>query len=353
MLKIYGKGTYAYQKAVQTLIWQIIKPGTALSLGGTWRTPVLCGLLDKSFLKDIREDETFEEASFEREYESTWSGHSSGAYFDADSIDKNRVLENFETSFNGRKDEYYIGSVDVARIGCQTVATIFKVTPQPYGGSLKSLVNIYVYEGEHFNDQAIALKKLWFDYRLEKLVIDINGNGIGLMDAMVLEQIDKQTGDALPPFTLENDDTEMYKKYNNEPGAIKGAVWGIKAGTQLNSAMHVNAGVQLRGERVRLLVDERNKKAELLASTKGASMSALERAHYLRPYTLTGVLKEEMLNLRQKGDATSNIILEQERKGLLKDKFSAFEMGLYYIKLREDQMKKRKKFDLSNLMLIN
>jgi hypothetical protein len=32
------------------------------------------------------------------------------------------------------------------------VACVFKVTPQPQGDAIKSLVNIYTYENMHFED---------------------------------------------------------------------------------------------------------------------------------------------------------------------------------------------------------
>ena len=47
-----------------------------------------------------------------------------------------------------------------------------------------------------------------------------------------------------------------------------------------------------------------------------------------------------------------NFILKQSSKGTPKDKFSAFEYGLYYIKKQEDN-KKNKKFDISQMMLFN
>lgn len=62
------KGTYAYDKLIQILVWEIVKPERACILGGTWRIPVLMGLLDKTFIKDLKLDGTFNEASFGREY---------------------------------------------------------------------------------------------------------------------------------------------------------------------------------------------------------------------------------------------------------------------------------------------
>ena len=43
------------------------------------------------------------------------------------------------------------------------------------------------------------------------------------------------------------------------------------------------------------------------------------------------VLREEMLNLREENEGV-NIILKQANKSVPKDKFSALEYGLYYIK---------------------
>ena len=81
-------------------------------------------------------------------------------------------------------------------------------------------------------------------------------------------------------------------------------------------------------------------------------MKPEERADYLKPFTLTSILKEEMMNLREENEGV-NIILKQANKGIRKDKFSAFEYGLYYIKLEEDKKKKKKKFKASDWRFYN
>ena len=47
------KGTFAYDKLIQFLVWMITEPDKALILGGTWRIPVLVKLLDRTFLQDL------------------------------------------------------------------------------------------------------------------------------------------------------------------------------------------------------------------------------------------------------------------------------------------------------------
>jgi hypothetical protein len=83
----------------------------------------------------------------------------------------------------------------------------------------------------------------------------------------------------------------------------------------------------------------------------GQAMTPEKRAEYLMPFTLTTSLREQMLNLVEDNEGV-NIILKQSSRGTPKDKFSAFEYGLYYIKKQEDS-KKNKKFDLSQMLLFN
>ena len=81
-------------------------------------------------------------------------------------------------------------------------------------------------------------------------------------------------------------------------------------------------------------------------------MTPEQRAEELKPFTLTSILKEEMMNLREENEGV-NIILKQANRGIRKDKFSAFEYGLYYLKLEEDKKKKRKKFNAKDWCFLN
>ena len=109
-----------------------IEPEKAFIMGGTWRIPVLMGLQNKSFIQDLKNDGTFNEESFGREYESSWAGASEDAFFSAEFFDRNRKLQKPEYEYSGHstKTSYYILSVDVGRKGCDTVVSVLKVIPQ-------------------------------------------------------------------------------------------------------------------------------------------------------------------------------------------------------------------------------
>lgn len=347
------KNTYPYDKLIQLLVWSVIRPEQSIILGGTYRIPVLMKLLDANFIKDLKMDGTFNESSFDREYESKWSGTVEDAFFNSEVFDRNRILNQPEYEASGRisKLAYYILAVDVGRKGCDTVVCVFKVTPQSQGSSIKSLVNIYTLTDEHFEDQAIKLKKLFYKYKASRLIIDGNGLGIGLVDYMVKSQIDPDIGDTLPDFGVYNDDENYYKKYKTQITELD-AMYVIKANAPINTEAHATAKSQLSSGKVKFLIDERVAKNKLLATKVGQNMKPEERANYLKPFTLTSILKEEMMNLREENEGV-NIILKQANRGIKKDKFSAFEYGLYYIKLEDDKKKKKKKFNAKDWLFMN
>ena len=344
------KGTFAYDKLIQMLIWQILKPGTAVVLGGTWRVPVLMELLDKNFVKDLKADGTFNETSFAREYESIWSGTAEDAFFNSDMFDKHREIKQPEYEYSGRstKDSYYLLSVDVGRIGCSSVVCVFKVIPQPEGNSIKKLVNMYTFDEEHMGIQALRIKSLFYKYKAKAVVIDGNGLGVGLIDFMVIKSIDEATGDEYPAFDVINDTEGLYKKFKTVDSE-KEAIYIIKANAPLNTEIHSNCSAQINAGKVKFLEDERFAKSKLLGTKVGENMTPEQRAEYLRPFTLTSILKEEMMNLREEHDGV-NIILKQANRKIKKDKFSAFEYGLYYIKQLDESKKKRKKAKISDFM---
>ena len=57
---------------------------------------------------------------------------------------------------------------------------------------------MYTLTDEHFEDQCIKIKKLFYKYSARRVVIDGNGLGIGLVDYFVKKQTDPETGDIYP-----------------------------------------------------------------------------------------------------------------------------------------------------------
>lgn len=351
------KNSFAYDKLMELLVQSMIEPDKVMIMGGTYETPVAEGLLDEDFVEQLKLQGTFKEDSFDREYRSKWSGDAENAFYSSEKFDRYRVLSQPEYEYSGRssKSAYYVIGVDVGRIGCTTEACIFKVTPQPQGAALKSLVNIYTYEAEHFETQAINLKKLYYKYKAKIISIDANGLGIGLIDFMTRAQIDPETGDTLPPFGVEGGTSEdaiaPYRKIKG--GDVEdNALYLIKANAPINTEAYSYTQTQMSSGKIKFLKDESEAKAKLMSSKVGQNMDADKRNEYLKPFVLTTILREQMLNLVEENEGV-NIILKQSSRGIKKDKFSAFIYGLYYIKQEEDHKKKRRSRNISDFMFFS
>ena len=351
------KNSFAYNKLIETLVQSIIDPDNYMIMGGTYETPVTEGLLSEDFVDQLRIQGTFNDESFDREYRSIWTGSVEGAFFSSEKFDKNRILLQPEYEYSGRssKSAYYVIGVDVGRLGCTTEAMIFKATPQPQGSDLKTLVNIYTYDAEDFEVQAINLKKLYYKYHAKVLAIDANGLGVGLIDFMTKAQVDPDSGEDLPPFGVADGTSEEatapYKKIKGF-GVEEDAMYLIKANAPINTEAYSYAQTQMSSGKVKFLIDEQAAKTKLMSTKQGQNFNADQRNDYLRPYQLTSILREQILNLVESNEGM-NIILKQSTKSIKKDKFSAFIYGLYYIKQEEEKRKKRKSRDISKMMFFS
>ena len=64
------KSSFAYSKLIELLVQSIVDPDMAMVMGGTYKTPVIEGLLDEDFVHQLQLNGTYSEESFDREYKS-------------------------------------------------------------------------------------------------------------------------------------------------------------------------------------------------------------------------------------------------------------------------------------------
>ena len=353
------KGTFSYEKLIELLVMSVARPKKAMILGGSWRTPVVEKLLSKDFVKELKMDGTFNEDSFDREYESKWAGDVESAFFKSEDFDKHRVINMAETKYSNKigKDGYYILGVDVGRFGDQTEVAVLKISKLNSGHLLKQLVNIYTIDGENFIIQARKIKQIFNRFKCRAAVVDGNGVGAGLVDLLVVDDTDPETDEFLPGWGVINDEEDpktgrtKYKSLETE-NTIHNAMYIMKANTVLNSEMYAYCKTQIANGRVRFLISETVAKNKLLAQAQGQKMSPEKRAEYLYPYTQTSILESQMCNLVEESDG-AHLLVKQSSKSIKKDKVSALIYGLYYCKLEEDKRGKKKKFNAGELMLFS
>ena len=336
------KSSFAYEALLDTFEKAIIDPAHNFSIGLDYRIPVLHGLINGDYVRNLKMSPSYNEQTFASEYMGTWLGGSEESWFNFEKISKYRKIKNPEWKQKFRDDPniFYLISVDVGRLSDQTVACMFRVNIRD-GKFFSTLVNLEVLgrqaETKTFNQQAIDLKKLIERYNPREVVIDCNGLGIGLADEMIRTQVDEM-GNVLPAYGFFNNDD--YKKI--QPKDAPEILYSMKANGPLNSKIHGNAYTRLNSGMVRFLITEQDARAALLATKVGSKMTLEKRIKRLMPHELTTKLFEEMANLRLKRTGL-DIVLEQINSRFPKDKYSAFAYGQWRIKELEESFYLKKK----------
>ena len=339
------KNTFCYDKTIEMLELSIINPSKAAIFGCDYRVPMQCGLLPKDFLNEIKTSPTFSESGFAKEYMSRFVGSSNEAWFDYEKFLKHRRLVNPETHEIIREgiESFYLLSVDVARLGCQTVCTILKVFPNDNGWRC-NLVNIYILgkndSEKVFDRQVLELKRLIEKFSPKEVIIDINGLGVAFADYMIKETFDPERNIFLPAYGFFNRD-----EYSDiQPRKCDKILYGIKANSQLNSDMHSTLYSKIYSGCVNFLISEQEAKTKLMATKAGQKMRPEQRIARLMPHELTSILINEIMNLKIKPTGVNNqIAVEQINKRMLKDKFSALEMGIYRMTELENERNSRRR----------
>ena len=334
------KASFAYEALIDTFEKAIIDPKSSFCIGLDYRIPAMHGLIDPTYVRNLKLSPAYNESTFAAEYLGVWLGGSEDSWFQFDKLVKYRKLKNPEWTqkFKDDKNVFYLISVDVGRLHDQTVACVFRVNIRD-NKYYAILVNLFVLgrqaESKTFMQQAADLKQIISIYNPREVVIDCNGLGVGLADEMIRTQLDDE-GNELPAYGFFNN--EDYKKV--QPKDAIQTLYSLKANGPLNSKIHSNAYSRINSGMVRFLISEQDARSALLATKIGQKMTLEERVKRLMPHELTTKLFEEMSNLRLRKNGL-DIVLEQINARFPKDKYSAFAYGLWRIKeLEEENYKK-------------
>ena len=344
---------YMYQRLIEIAVNAVLRPKEFFCWGLSYEIPLHYGLIDKATMLDQRYSNTVSEDSFARENLSIWTGNSDEAWLDSRRLNKHRSLLKCErqaiTTVNN-PDAWYIISVDVGRYSANTAVMVIKVLPGAQRFK-KNVVYTEVINGANYiTEQAPRLKKLIDLYKPREVVIDGNGPGIGLLDAMVLPSYNSHTGEQYPAYYVFNNDHHLppeLRDPKDEPDSRYNAIiYDIKASASNEDEINAAFLSSINNGSTSFLAHERVVKDKLMKTKKGQKMTSYDRRKFLLPYEMTSRLMDELNNLRIKPTGIENKYkVERISKSLEKDRFSALEYGLYRIKYYEDKeiFKKRKK----------
>ena len=315
------------------------------------------GLLDEDTVIEEMSETDFSELKFQMEYEALWYGNTDGAFFDYNSISKNRRIkypmlpDKLAAKLNNsqhvrippkQNGELRILSADIALMSSRkhdndaTSVFINQLLPTKAGRYTSNIVYTDSAEGLRTDDQALEIRKLYDEYSCDYIVLDTNGLGLGVYDCLSRDISDPETGEIYPALSCCNN-TEMASRCT-VIGAEK-VIWSIKATAQFNSDCAFLLREAFRSGRVRLLATEYDAE-ELLGDIKGySSLSSSEQTQLRMPYYHTTLLIDELTKLQHEENGGKVKIFE--KFGMRKDRYSGLSYNYYVAIQLENKLGKR------------
>lgn len=344
---------YMYQRLIEIAVNAVLRPKEFFCWGMSYEIPVHYGLVDKATMMDQRYSNTVSEESFARENLSIWTGNSDDAWLDSRRLNRHRSLlkcERRAQSSANCPDAWYLIGCDVGRYSANTAIMVVKVLPGDQRFK-KNVVYTEVINGANYiTEQAPRLKKLIELYQPREIVIDGNGPGIGLLDAMVLPSYDPKTGEQFPAYYAFNNEHHLppgvFDPVEEPISKYNAIIYDIKASASNEDEINSAFLTSINNGSTSFLAHERIVKDKLMKTKKGQRMTAYDRRVFLLPYEMTSRLMDELNNLRLKPTGIENKYkVERISKSLEKDRFSALEYAMYRVKYYEDKeiFRKRKK----------
>lgn len=353
----YFKDHWSYLKCVDTFKAMIYDEKKQFICGFPYQLSIEEGLLDPESVADEMSESDFSEVKWSMEMLAMWYGSGEDAFFDFDSISKNRrikypmlpdklsnkignsALVKISQKQNG---EIRILSADIALMLSRknnndaTAIFINQMLPTKAGRYTSNIVYTDACEGLRTDDQALMIRKLYDEFMCDYIVLDANGIGLGVFDSLARDIVDPETGEVYPALSCCNN-TEMASRCT-VPGADK-VIWAIKASASFNSDSAFLLREGFRSGRIRLLINEYDAE-EALSDIKGyASLSPSDKLKSQLPYINTTLLVDELTNLEH--EESSGKIKISEKAGKRKDRYSSLSYN-YYVATQIEQKKSRK-----------
>lgn len=349
-------GTFAYDKLMETLCLSLIEPNNYIVIGGSYKIPVMHGLLSAETMREILSSPSYQNDQVDREYRSIWSGSIQGAAFDANSITNLRKIKRAEYKARldvvDSKDNFYVVSADIAKDGSANTAVIVaRVSIGEYRFNYR-FVNLFTIDTTDFEIVANTLKQTCLKYHAKLLVYDANGVGASLREWLNKPTMSKE-GIPLDGLGIINPPSASEASVIKYKDKTKNIVYEIKTGGSKATEVHQTFFSRVGNGSVRFLIKSAAALTNLQNVKNFALASKRKKDIIMRPYYYTDQMELELKNLdiRNTSDnINSNIVIERRNKNIQKDFFSAGEYLIYgcqqylempYYKDKKDRMRKK------------
>lgn len=323
-------------------------------------------LLDRARVEDEMSESTFNSVTFQMEMEALFFRKGDGGLYNFDDIDKNRIIKYpyFPSSSDvrlpdkrlyvpsKREGEIRILSADIALMSStktkNDATSIFVNCMIPTGNNryISNIVYADNNEGLRTEVQALKIRKLFNDFDCDYLVIDTRGLGLGVVDALMGDLYDANSGFTYGALSCcNNPEIASRCAVSNAPRVI----WSVLGTSEFNSQCALGLREAIKQKSVRLLISEFDAE-DALQEIKGyMDLNAGDALNVKLPYIQTSLLINELINLEY--ETKNNVIKVKEKTGMRKDRYSSLSYNIYVAKQIEREKTAEKLKNIKNVAL--
>lgn len=346
---------WSYEKCKDYFVNMIDRSKKYYCCAFDYRMSIKEGLLLKEAVEDEMSESSFSDLKFSMEMLTEWIGSIEGGLFQFDDINKTRVIEKAYYAPNivlsptatdvpkKKNGEIRILTADIALMSSKKndndATSIFLncMIPNKSGRYTSNFVYSENVEGMSVQDQALKLRRYFEYFNCDYLGIDARSVGIPLIDLLMRDIYDPETGETYPAISCCNN-TEIADRCSDK--AAKKVIWAIMGSAQFNSDVAIGLRSGFQQGRIHLLQSEYSCEDQLRKLYKGYDkMSPSERAALQMPYINTGLAVNELVNLGY--ETVNNVIRVKEKSGCRKDRYSSLSYNYYIAQQVERSMEKR------------
>ena len=353
----YYKDHWAFTKARDACKFMLDDKRTDFVCGFPYQLALKDGLLMEETVIEQMTESDFSEIKWTMEMCAEFWGDSEGAFFNFESISKNRKIQypmlpqelaiklqantkiKIQPKQNGEKR---ILSADIALMSSKKhkndASAIFinQLIPTKALRYSNNIVYTETSEGAHTEDQALRIRKLYEEYQCDYIVLDVKGVGLGVYDALARVLTDPETGECYPPLSCCNN-ADMAARCADKSAAK--VIWAINGAAKFNSDCAILLREGFKTNKIRLLATEYDGE-EAMNGIKGFSnLSASDKVLLTMPYINTTLLISELINLKH--EESGGLVKIIEKSGARKDRYSSLSYNYYVACQLEKNIKKK------------
>lgn len=358
----YFADHWSYTKSLDTVKSMVIPGRRDFICSLPYELSIKEGLLDPDIVESEMLESNWSEIKHMMEYESIFYNSSEDAFFDFNTVSKNRHIQypmlpvslsaKLKSNNNIRiqpklPGEKRLLSADIALMASTrhnndaTAIHITRLIPTKAGRYTVNLVYTEPNEGMRTEEQALNIRKLYEEYDCDYIVLDAKNVGLAVLDCLSNDISDPETGEIFPALSCCNNDDLAARCVTKD---AKRAIWAIMGNAKFNSDVALLLREGFRSGRVRLLVNEYDGEDALNSLQGYSSLDAQDRTKLLMPYINTTLLINEIVNLRH--EEVNGLVKIAEKSGMRKDRYSSLSYN-YYVALQLENEARRKSVRVS------